>query len=230
MTIKLMVVDDEAPVVEVLKAFLEPTGSHVVGLTDSLKAAECVECEKFDGIFLDVKMHPPDGFELTRRTRASFLNCKTPVVLLTGMDDVDTMRRGFRAGATCFIGKPITRDRVQRVVNAMSWAILVERRRNARLPLRTKVECGGGTGHAKCFVAESLNIGEDGMLIQGPVGLTVGEELSLQFQLPQLCRPLRQQGRVVRQEHSGQVAIEFLGSTIGDQEAIRAYIMGGLQG
>jgi DNA-binding NarL/FixJ family response regulator len=54
MSMKLLVVDDEAPVVEVLKAFLEPTGSDVVGLTDSLKAAECVEREKFDGIILDV--------------------------------------------------------------------------------------------------------------------------------------------------------------------------------
>ncbi len=230
MSMRLLVVDDEAPVVEVLKAFLEPTGSDVVGLTNSLEAARWVEQEKFDGIILDVRMPQPDGFELTRRTRASSLNSKTPVVMLTGQDDVETMRQGFKAGATCFLGKPVTRDRVHSVVNAMQGPILAERRRNARLPLRTKVDCVGGTCHEKRFVAESLNIGEGGLLLQSPVELKVGEEIKLQFQLPSEERPLRMRGRVLREEPLSRYALEFLSSMIRDQEAIRQYIIGRLQG
>src|SRR5437763_15088849 len=116
MSIRLLVVDDEPPVVEVLEAFIASTGSEVVGLTQGLEAAERVEGERFDGIILDARMPDLDGFELTRRTRASFLNSKTPIVMLTGDCAVETMRQGLKAGATYFLGKPLTQDRVQNVV------------------------------------------------------------------------------------------------------------------
>jgi CheY-like chemotaxis protein len=230
MPMKLLVVDDEAPVVELLKAFLEPSGADVVGLTDSLKAAERVEREKFDGIILDVQMPDLDGFELTRRARASFLNSRTPVVMLTGLDDVDTMRRGFRAGVTCFLGKPITRGRVTNLVSAMRGAIFTERRRSARLPYRTKVECLAGSCLEKRFIiAESLDIGEDGMLMQPSGGLALGDRLNLKFQIPTSNHLLCTQARVVRLEPPDRVATEFLDSTIRDQTAIRGYMMGMLR-
>jgi DNA-binding response OmpR family regulator len=227
---RLLVVDDEAPVVDVLKAFLESSDSDVVGLTNSQEAAEWVEREKFDGIFLDVRMPGLDGFELTRRVRTSSLNSTTPVVMLTGLDDVDTMRQAFKVGATGFLGKPLTRDRVRSVVSAMRGIIFSEQRHNARLPLRAKVACVGGNCQEKRFVAETLNIGEGGLLLQSPVGLAVGEEVLLHFQLPSSDRPLRLRGRVLRQEPSDRVAIEFVGSSIGDLEAIRDYIVWRLQG
>jgi CheY-like chemotaxis protein len=225
MPMKLLVVDDEAPVVEVLKAFLKPSGSDVVGLTDSLKAAEWVEREKFDGIILDVRMPDLDGFELTRRARASFLNSKTPVAMLTGLDDVETMRRGFRAGVTCFLGKPITRARVASVVSAMRGAIVMERRRSVRLPYRTKVECLAGSCLEKRFIAESLDIGEGGMLIQPSGGLALGDQFNLKFQIPTSRDLLRMQARVVRLGPPDSVATEFLDSTIRDKTAIRDYMI-----
>lgn len=230
MSMRLLVVDDEALIVEVLKSFLEPSDSDVVGVTDSRAAAEWVEQEKFDGIFLDVRMPDLDGFELARKARASSLNSRTPIVMITGLGDVDTMRQGFKVGATCFLCKPITSERVRCVVNAVRGPMLIERRRVARLPYQAKVECVGGACHEKRFEAETLNISEGGLLIQSSVGLAVGDELLLRFHLPSAPRLLRVWGRVLREEPPGRFAMEFFDSSVRDQEAIRDYVLGRVEG
>jgi len=48
---------------------------------------------------------------LTKRIRWSRINREIPNVLLTRLDDVDTMRNGFGAGATCFLSKPVSQER-----------------------------------------------------------------------------------------------------------------------
>jgi len=139
MPIRLLIVDDEASVLEVLTSMLEPLGSKVVAEVDGQKAAHYLDTQKFDGIIVDAHMPPPDGFELIRRARASSLNSKAPILLLTGSDDADTMREGFKAGATCFLGKPLPLEQLHKLLNTLRAASLMERRHSARLPLQTKV-------------------------------------------------------------------------------------------
>jgi CheY-like chemotaxis protein len=230
MAVRLLIVDDEPPVLQVLKATLEPLGAEVVAVTSSQKAAEYVEQQKFDGLIIDVRMPPPDGFELAKRARASSLNNKVPIVMLTGYDDAETMREGFCAGATCFLGKPVTRDRIQNLFHAVHGPLLAERRRNARVPYRTKVVCKWGPYGEKQFVAESLNLGEGGMLLQPSGGLDTNQEVLLEFAMPTADRPLRMRSKVVRREAPDRMAVEFLGRTASDQEAILQYIIGRVQG
>ena len=230
MSIKLLVVDDESSTLQVLKAVLEPLSCEVTALTDSGRAAQCIEEQKFDGIIVDVHMPAPNGFELTRRVRASALNKRAPIVLLTGMDDVRTMREGFEAGATCFLGKPVTRERIYNLISALRGSILVEQRRHARLPYRTKVECAWGEHREKHVVAESLNIGEGGMSFRPPGGLEAGVEVALEFELPSAERPLHMRARVLPRQSAEFTAVEFVDSAVRDQEAIQTYILGRLQG
>ncbi|MBI1941167.1 MAG: response regulator [Acidobacteria bacterium] len=230
MSFKLLLVDDEVPVLEVLKAALGPLGAEVTALADSREAAERLDREKFDGIVVDARMPDPDGFELTRRIRASKLNRAAPVVMLTGFDDVDTMRQGFRAGVTCFLGKPPSRDRIMGLFSALRGAMLNQRRRHARLPFRTAVNCSWGSERPRHFTAESLNIGEGGMLIQPRAGLEVGDDVNLEFSIPTSAKALRMRAKVLRIDDSGCVGVDFVGSSILDLEAIQAYIMGVLKG
>jgi CheY-like chemotaxis protein len=230
MSISLLVVDDESSTLQVLKAVLEPLSCNVTALTDSEQAAQRIEEQKFDGIIVDVHMPAPDGFELTRRVRASALNKRAPIVLLTGMDDVQTMREGFKAGATCFLGKPVTRERIHNLVNALRGSIMVEQRRHARLPYRTKVECSWGEHRERHMVVESLNIGEGGMSFKPPGGLEAGLEVTLEFELPSAERPLRMRARVLPRQSPDFTAVEFIDSAVRDQETIQNYILGRLQG
>jgi CheY-like chemotaxis protein len=52
-----------------------------------------------------------DEIELTRCIRASTLNKSGTIVILTGLNDANTMHKAFRAGATCFMANLFTRDR-----------------------------------------------------------------------------------------------------------------------
>ena len=66
-------------------------------MVDSREAARAVETQKLEGVILDVLMHNLDGFELTELIRKSKANPRVPIVMLTGLDDVHTMRRAFKA-------------------------------------------------------------------------------------------------------------------------------------
>ena len=140
-TMKILVVDDEPEVCKLIKTMVEPLGVEVRTSSDSREAALIVENEKFDGIMLDAAMPNLDGFDLTRKIRTTPPNQQAPIIMITGMDDVDTMRRAFKAGATFFIGKPFSREKIYAIFRTARGAMLAERRRYARLPYRTTVTC-----------------------------------------------------------------------------------------
>src|SRR5208283_4228403 len=106
MSMKLLVVDDDPAALDLIKALVEPQGYEVLALTDSRRAAECVNKQPFDGVFVDVLMPKLDGFELTKLIRASRLNSRAPIVMITASQDLETMRGGFKAGVTFFLTKP----------------------------------------------------------------------------------------------------------------------------
>lgn len=139
--LKVMVVDDEPEVLQLIKVMIQPLRCDVLAISDSGEAARRLEAKKFDGVLLDVLMPHLDGIELARLIRKSALNRGVPIVMLTGLDDVNTTCRGFSAGATCFLGKPASRERLYALVKAMRASLLREKRRHARLPYRTAVNC-----------------------------------------------------------------------------------------
>ena len=118
---KILVVDDEPEVCKLLKSMVEPLGVEVRTSSDSREAALIVENEKFDGIMLDAVMPNLDGFELARIIRTTPPNQQAPIIMITGMDDVDTMRRAFKAGATFFIGKPFSREKIYALFRTGPW-------------------------------------------------------------------------------------------------------------
>jgi CheY-like chemotaxis protein len=224
LALKILVVDDEPAVLELFRMMVAPWGCEVETMVDSREAAWRLTQEKFDGIFVDARMPHVDGFQLTARIRSSPLNRHVPVVMLTGLDDAETMRKGFNAGISFFLGKPFTREKVYALINAARGSMLREKRRFSRLPFRTTVNCTWGPHAENHFMSGSFNIGEGGMLLGPSGGLDVGQELDLQFQIPANTRTFRPHARVVRRETPDRIAVEFMGLSERDLSAIQEYI------
>lgn len=225
MSLKIMVVDDEPEVLKLVKTVLEPLGYEVLTEADSRQAAERLDKQKFDGVFVDVRMPNMDGFELTKRIRTSPSNARVPIAMITGFDDVESMRQGFKAGVTFFLSKPFNPDKLRGALNAMRSVMLREKRRYARLPLRTTVSCRFGERQCKLG---SVNISECGMLLESSPGLEVGQEVHLQFMIPLGREPLKPRCKVVRKEPPDRIGVQFLALEPEDREAIQGYITGRL--
>ena len=117
-----LVVDDD-PVMRVLiKQVLERDGFVVHEAADGRQALLRFPALLPDIVLLDVMMPEMDGFSACAAIRAMPEGVRTPVLMLTGLDDLDSINKAFDAGATDFISKPI------------SWGILGHR---VRYMLRT---------------------------------------------------------------------------------------------
>jgi CheY-like chemotaxis protein len=222
-----------------------------VTVQDGREAAECLQNQKFDGLIIADRIPHADGFEIIQRLKRSSLNASIPIVMLTVQDDIDTMRRGFKAGVTFFSVKPPNRERFYRLFSAIRGAMETERRRHNRLPYRTPVNCTLGDGGKNRFVAECSEISEGGISIRPSGGVAVGQVMELEFLLPQFSRPPQPEtpkpqkplssereapltgpqkvnAKVRYVAPTGEImGLDFLGLTSGQREVIRHYISGG---
>ena len=221
MALKILVVDDEPDVLRLIKTVIESLGYEVLALADSREAAERINRQKFDGVFVDARMPHLDGTDLVRHIRNSPTNSSVPIVMLTGYDDVETMRAGFRAGITFFLGKPPEVRQIGNLLRLMRDVMLREKRSYVRLPLRTVVNCRMGEHQ---FTSASLNIGEGGMLLETSGGLEAGREVELRFSLPATPSLLNPRAKVVRREPPDRMAVQFLELSSEERKAIQEYI------
>jgi len=106
---KILAVDDDVFILELLPVVLANSGYHDVSVRASpIRALSLLEREepKFDCLFLDIAMPGMDGIELCRRIRALPGYKETPIIMLTVMSDISHIDRAFEAGATDYVTKP----------------------------------------------------------------------------------------------------------------------------
>jgi DNA-binding NtrC family response regulator len=104
--IKILAVDDNHEGLFALEQLLLARGFEVVTASSGAETLEKAESERPDLILLDVVMPEPDGYEVARRLKAHADLRYTPVVLLTGKDELKDVLRGFEQGADDYISKP----------------------------------------------------------------------------------------------------------------------------
>jgi DNA-binding response OmpR family regulator len=138
--LNVLVVDDDQSECELLRRTLHSADIQALTLTDSRQAVELLRNQAFDAIFVDVNMPPPDGMAVTKEIRNSTTNQRTPVIMMTGSDDPSLVARGFQSGISFFLYKPITKDRVLKLVRVTQSVNKVEKRRFHRVAVRQKVE------------------------------------------------------------------------------------------
>ena len=103
---KILVVDDEPSIVDVLTRFLTREGYLVVTATNGREALERVQLEQPDLILLDVTMPELDGFAVCQRLKEDERTALIPITILTGLDDREHRTRGIESGADDFLTKP----------------------------------------------------------------------------------------------------------------------------
>ena len=100
--IRILAVDDERPIAELLRLSLQRAGYQCVCAYDGIEAANLIEKESFDLILLDIMLPGIDGFELMDYIRTTGI----PVIFLTAKNAVSDRVKGLRMGAEDYMVKP----------------------------------------------------------------------------------------------------------------------------
>lgn len=114
---RVLVVDDEPEITEIVETFLAESGYQVVVENSPAEAVGRAREFKPDVILLDIMMPGVDGYSVCEEIKADPEFANTPVIFLTGKDRTDDMGRSFRSGGDMFIKKPFSCERLLEIVN-----------------------------------------------------------------------------------------------------------------
>ena len=103
----VFVVDDDQTILVLFRLTLEESGFSVEEAHDGGEALSLLKKRKPDLIILDVMLPGMDGFTVCAELRKMPEGENIPVLMITGMDDLESIKRAFDAGATDFMPKPI---------------------------------------------------------------------------------------------------------------------------
>ncbi len=106
MSAKILVVDDDPAILDLLVRILQRDNYIAITATNGLEALEAVAREAPDLILLDVTMPMLDGFAVCQRLKDNEATALIPVTMLTGLDDREHRQRGLEVGADDFLTKP----------------------------------------------------------------------------------------------------------------------------
>lgn len=119
---RILIVDDEKNIREILKLNLEMEGYECKALSDGRTAVETLNGEHFDLILLDIMMPVLNGYDVLKQIRISHVN--VPVIFLSAKDEAKDKITGLKSGAEDYITKPFHMEelllRIKNVVKRKS--------------------------------------------------------------------------------------------------------------
>jgi two-component system, NtrC family, sensor kinase len=124
MTQKVLVVDDDAAILEVLTMRLGAMGFDVTPVGEPRRALEVAAAQRFDLALIDLRMGPMDGVELMEALHSQ--QRRLPVLIMTAHGTIDTAVQAVRRGAFDYLTKPFVRDelraKIERALATRRWA------------------------------------------------------------------------------------------------------------
>src|SRR5688500_3676403 len=103
---RILIADDDRQALMLMEAALRIAGFTVTVASDGEQALALFPRERYDLVMLDIDMPGKSGLEVCRHLRSEAGEL-LPIVMVTGMDDVESVEAAYEAGATDFIAKPI---------------------------------------------------------------------------------------------------------------------------
>lgn len=180
---KILVVDDEQDICEILQYNLENEGYEVM-TANSAEEALLLPLKDFALILLDVMMVEMSGFQLALRLKEIPDTAHIPIIFITALDNEDNIVKGLNIGADDYIAKPLSMKEVKARVKAVL-------RRSAAVHSPVVFEMSGVNDN-KQIVFEGLCVN-----LENKIATLDGTDLALtklEFELLSLF--LRKQGRV----------------------------------
>lgn len=116
--VRILVVDDEQDLLEILKFNLETEGYEVVTATSAEDALQ-LDIASFDLLLLDVMMGGMSGFAMARQLKDNPATAQVPIIFLTARDTENDTVTGFNLGADDYISKPFSLREVMVRVRAV---------------------------------------------------------------------------------------------------------------
>jgi len=117
MSKRVLIVDDDELILIALKELLKPQGYEVETVARGNEALAKLERESYDLLILDVIMPEMDGFELCRKIRGNDRHKDTPIIFLTAKSREEDRQKGMEVGATLFLSKPISPDKLLALIS-----------------------------------------------------------------------------------------------------------------
>lgn len=132
---KILVVDDESAICDILSASIRDEGFDVSVAKDGLSALEKIESEKPDIVLLDIWMPGEmDGIEVLRRAKSLYPN--TQFVMMSGHGTIETAVKSTKLGAWDFVEKPLSIDKITILItNIISY----QTEKNEKMALLNKL-------------------------------------------------------------------------------------------
>lgn len=113
---KILVVDDEFRIREIIKKYANFEGHKVTEAVDGMSAIEICNKETFDIIIMDVMMPELDGFSACKEIRK---HCNTPIIMLSARGEEYDKIHGFELGIDDYVVKPFSPKELMMRVNAV---------------------------------------------------------------------------------------------------------------
>ncbi len=113
---KILIVDDEQSIREIIREFLTEMGCEVKVAVDGVDALDKVRYESFDLYIIDIYMPRMDGLELLVKIKE--LQPLAVVIITTGFSSIDIAVKAIRNGAYHYLTKPIQAEELTRVVES----------------------------------------------------------------------------------------------------------------
>jgi len=120
---KILVIDDEAEITEIIETFLKDAGYQVLVENSSVMGIERTKSFKPDLILLDIMMPFMDGYEVCDELKKNKETENIPVIFLTGKDARSDEGKSFKVGGDMFIKKPFNCERLLEIVRIVLLSI-----------------------------------------------------------------------------------------------------------
>src|SRR4030043_1129315 len=146
---KILVVDDEAPIREMIRKGLSQMGGINVEVAQSgLEAIDKIEKEIFDLVLTDLKRPEMDGLELLKTIKGT--GPEVMVILMTAYGSIETAVEAMRMGANDYITKPINfNDLLIHISRVQKESFLLRENRLLRMEVKKKFEFHNIIGKSK---------------------------------------------------------------------------------
>ena len=115
---KILVVDDELDICEILQYNLETEGFEVMTVNSAEEALE-LPLHEFALILLDVMMGEMSGFQMARKIKDNPVTAEIPIIFITALEGEDNLVKGLNIGADDYIAKPLSMKEVKARVRAV---------------------------------------------------------------------------------------------------------------